>query len=82
MTEFEVLTVTQVMDLLQLSRDTVYRLAAIGELPGHKVGRTWRFLKDEIEQYVRGELPNSNVAGQCDVDAAPAEQHEASLVAS
>ncbi len=49
----ELLTVSEVMDLLRMSRDTVYRLAARGQLPGRKVGRAWRFPKDVIEAYLR-----------------------------
>ena len=51
--KIELLTVDEVMDLVRISRDTVYRLAARGELPGRKIGRTWRFPKDEIEAYIR-----------------------------
>ncbi len=49
----ELLTVEEVMELVRISRDTVYRLAAKGELPGRKIGRTWRFPKDEIEAFIR-----------------------------
>ena len=51
--KIELLTVDEVMDLVRISRDTVYRLAAKGELPGRKIGRTWRFPRDEIEAYIR-----------------------------
>ncbi len=51
--KIELLTVDEVMELVRISRDTVYRLAARGELPGRKIGRTWRFPKDEIETYIR-----------------------------
>lgn len=49
----KLLSVNDVMELLQVSRDTIYRLAAIGEIPGRKIGRAWRFPSDEIEAYVR-----------------------------
>ena len=69
MAEFGVLTVTQIMDLLrmnllQLFRDAVYRLVAIGKLPGRKVGCTWRFPKNEIEQSVRGRHPETKAVGE------------------
>ncbi len=54
---FEVLAAAQFTDLLQLSRDAVYQFVAIVSLPGRKVGRTWRFSKEGIEQYVRGRDP-------------------------
>ena len=32
---------------------TVYRLSKKGLLPGHKVGRKWKFIKDELERWLR-----------------------------
>ena len=63
----DIMTSDQVADLLQISRDTVYHLASRGELRGRKVGRVWRFLRDEVEKYIRvGNAPScdSEVAGQ------------------
>lgn len=37
------LTVEQAAERLQLSEATVYRLARAGDLPGVRVGRSWRF---------------------------------------
>ena len=48
----EVLTVRQVAELLQVSPDMVYRLAANGELPGRKIGRIWRFTRTAIDDYL------------------------------
>jgi excisionase family DNA binding protein len=50
----EVLTSEQVADFLQVSLRTVLQLARDGELPGHKVGRAWRFCRSDILAYVRG----------------------------
>ncbi len=55
MQQLELMGVDDVMDLLQVSRDTVYRLAKGGTLPGRKIGRVWRFPKDEIERFCRGQ---------------------------
>jgi len=52
------MTIEEVAGMLRLSRDTVYRLAANGELPGKKVGRAWRFPKQEIEARLAGEMCN------------------------
>ena len=53
----KLLTVEEVTGLLRMSRDTVYRLAGGGQLPGRKIGRTWRFPADELERWLR-ERPN------------------------
>jgi two-component system sensor histidine kinase BarA len=47
------LTVAEVAHLLGVSPDTVYRLAAAGELPGRKIGRIWRFSRDAIKRHLR-----------------------------
>ena len=48
----EVLTIKQVAEYLQVSPDTVYRLATSGELQGRKIGRIWRFPKEAIQEYL------------------------------
>ena len=49
------LTATQVAAMLQISSDTVYRLAARGELPGCKVGKQWRFSKASVQEWFEGQ---------------------------
>lgn len=51
----EVLTADQAAALLQVSSRTVLQLARQGELRGHKVGRAWRFWREDVLAYVRGE---------------------------
>ncbi len=48
----DVLTVGEVAGFMRVSRETVYRLAARGELPGRKIGRIWRFPKEAIREYL------------------------------
>jgi excisionase family DNA binding protein len=50
--------VAQVARMLGMSPRTVRYLASLGELPGAKVGRAWRFWRTEILEYIdshRGE---------------------------
>ena len=42
------LTASEVAVVLRLDADTVYRSALAGGIPGRKVGRQWRFSRDEI----------------------------------
>ncbi len=44
----EVLTASQVANLLQLHPRTVYKLVKQGCLPGRKFGGGWRFNRSEI----------------------------------
>ncbi|MCH8913477.1 MAG: helix-turn-helix domain-containing protein [Planctomycetes bacterium] len=46
-------SVDEVAEILRLKRDTVYRLAARGKIPGHKIGRVWRFPKDVIHAFLQ-----------------------------
>ena len=44
----DVLTADEAADYLRVSRKTLYRLIAAGKLPGRKVGRSWRFRREEL----------------------------------
>jgi excisionase family DNA binding protein len=56
----EILTPSQVASLLQIHVKTVYRLASEGVIPGSRIGRSWRFRKDDILGLVsRGETVRS-----------------------
>ena len=49
LTRADVMNAREVAALLGLPASTVYALARRGVLPGCKLGRTWRFLRPEIE---------------------------------
>jgi PTS system nitrogen regulatory IIA component len=51
------LNLKQVAKHLGISEKTVYRLIARGELPAVKVGRQWRFNRQEMESWLRRERP-------------------------
>ena len=44
----EILTASQVADLLQVHPRTIYKLVKQGSIPGRKFGGGWRFNKNEI----------------------------------
>jgi len=47
------MTVEELASFLKVHRITIYRLLARGELPGFKVGKDWRFSRDEIDLWRR-----------------------------
>ncbi|MDR7400421.1 MAG: helix-turn-helix domain-containing protein [Armatimonadota bacterium] len=49
-----VLTAAEAAEYLRVSRKTLYRLAAAGEVTGRKVGRAWRFYESELVRYLTG----------------------------
>jgi excisionase family DNA binding protein len=49
----DILTIRDVAEMLKLTEKTAYRLVSGGELPGFKVGGSWRFRKSEIDKWIR-----------------------------
>jgi len=47
----DVMTVREVADYLKVKDRTIYRLVANREMPGFKVGGSWRFRKAEIDRW-------------------------------
>lgn len=60
----DVLTVPEVSEFLRVSRETVYRLAQRGELRGRKIGRVWRFARDDVLDFLSGDRRTQEVAGR------------------
>jgi DNA binding domain, excisionase family len=56
-----ILTIKDVADYLKVNERTIYRLAASGELPGFKVGNSWRFKQSELEQYIAAQHNRAGV---------------------
>lgn len=48
----EYLTPREVMDLLYIGKNTLYKLLNSGELKGFRVGKQWRIRKDRLKEYV------------------------------
>lgn len=70
-----ILTVEQAAEFLQVRPKTVRALAAGGQIPAAKVGRSWRFVREQIEAHVaqqaaqnvrvpRSSLPPGRISAQ------------------
>jgi excisionase family DNA binding protein len=55
LTRADVMTAAEVAKLLALPRSTVYELARRGDLPSARLGRTIRFVRDEVEERLRSD---------------------------
>ena len=49
--EGEILTLKEVSEYLKTHPDTIYKLARSGNIPCFKVGKSWRFRKDLIDEW-------------------------------
>ena len=48
-----IVTAKELGQYLRLTESTVYKLASEGEIPGFKIGKSWRFDMDEILKMIR-----------------------------
>lgn len=60
------LTVKQVADLLAVNERTVYRMANSGELPAFRVAGSWRFLEEDIGNWIEQQKCEAKNKGACE----------------
>jgi excisionase family DNA binding protein len=48
----DVFTMHELAEYLKLNEKTAYRLVSQGDIPGFKVGGSWRFRRSEIEKWI------------------------------
>jgi len=61
-----ILTVQEVAAYLRLHAVTVYRMAQSGDLPAFRVGRRWRFKREQIEQWMADHQAGAATGSQAD----------------
>ncbi len=47
------LSVDEIAEYLGVSKDTVYTWVSSKRMPGHRVGRFWKFKTAEVDEWVR-----------------------------
>lgn len=47
-----VLTLDELANYQKVSKSTLYKLVQRGEVPGHKVGKHWRFRRETIDLWL------------------------------
>ncbi|MBY0552917.1 Flp pilus assembly complex ATPase component TadA [bacterium] len=57
----EYLDFDQAVSFLKTTPSTLYKWLQAGKIPGHKLGRQWRFLKEELDIHVSGKGSKINV---------------------
>ena len=53
------LTIAEVASMMRVSKMTVYRLVHGGELPAVRVGRSFRVLEEDVNEYLRKSFYNA-----------------------
>lgn len=66
-----IMTVQEVARYLRVHAITVYRMIRLGQLPAIRVGRGWRFKKDEIDSWLHQHEANSQAGNSQDQPAKP-----------
>lgn len=59
----DLLTLSEVSKFLKVPKSTIYKLARERRLPGHKVGKHWRFVREEIEAWVQNSMDEEPMVG-------------------
>ena len=51
----EIIDMNQAVKLLETTRSTFYRWLRSGKIKGMKVGRQWRFYREDVERFLKGQ---------------------------
>jgi len=60
------MSVDEIAAYLGVSKDTVYTWANERRMPGHRVGRLWKFKRDEVDAWVRAGGDAAVAGSDCD----------------
>lgn len=63
------LSVEEIATYLGIKRDTVYRWISENRMPAHRMGRLWKFRKEDVDEWVK-----SGGAGDGKSRGAPVEE--------
>lgn len=58
--EEKIMTIRELSEFLRVHPTTIYRLLRQGRLPGFRVGSNWRFSREAIEKWERGQAPKGS----------------------
>lgn len=54
--ENDILTLDEVAAYLKVGKKTAYRLAQQGQMPGFKLGGSWRFRRSELDLWIATQI--------------------------
>ncbi len=47
------MSVDEIAEYLGVSKDTVYTWVTSKDMPGHKIGRLWKFKREDVDAWIR-----------------------------
>lgn len=56
----DIMTMKEVAEYLKLNEKTAYRLASEGKIPGFKIGGSWRFEKNDLDEWIKEQKGKNN----------------------
>lgn len=59
--DFQILTAVEVARFLRVPKSTVYKMVRRGQLPGQKIGKHWRFMRQGIQSWLDGRMVSPSV---------------------
>jgi excisionase family DNA binding protein len=74
----EMLTAKEMQGLLHVDRSTIYRMAEAGQLPALKIGKQWRFPRDQVQNWLN--RTTSSLAPASWLDTSEANLKSASIL--
>ncbi|MFW6147482.1 MAG: methylation-associated defense system helix-turn-helix domain-containing protein MAD1 [Thermodesulfobacteriota bacterium] len=57
------LSVDEIAAYLGIKRDTVYKWISEKQMPAHRMGRLWKFRKEEVDEWVKSGGADDNEHG-------------------
>jgi len=58
------LSVDEIAAYLGIKRDTVYKWISEKQMPSHRMGRLWKFRREEVDEWVKSGGAGDNEQGQ------------------
>jgi len=56
----DVLKIEEISKWLRIPKSTIYKLCLEGQIPGTKIGRHWRFVREDIEIWLKDRIKKRN----------------------
>lgn len=61
--EYDILTPEEVMDYLNIGRNSLYTLLNSGEIKAFRVGRNWKIPRKSLDKYIDESITNPSTNG-------------------